>query len=257
MPAGLSVTVITRDEAADLEACLASVAWADELVVVDAESTDRTVEIASKFTPRVFVRPWPGFGAQKNFALAQATRPWVLSLDADERVTPELRHAIERVLAADGPLDGYHVQRKNLFAGRWLRHGGWFPDYQLRLFRRAAGRFPEVRVHESVRVAGRVGRLRAPLVHESYRDVADFVERADRYSTLAARDLVERGVRVSAAGLLLRPAARFLSMYLLRAGFLDGGDGLLLGLLYAYYVFLRCAKARELSRRPPDPGPPG
>jgi glycosyltransferase involved in cell wall biosynthesis len=243
---GLSVTVITRDEAAHLDACLESVAWADEIVVVDAQSTDRTVEIAGKYTSRVFVRPWPGFAAQKNFALDQATSAWVLSLDADERVLPELRDEIRQVLEADGPLDGYYVPRRNLFLGRFIRHGGWFPDHQLRLFRRGAGRFRDVRVHEGVAVAGRVGHLRGPLLHLSYRSVADFVERADRYSTLAAQDLVEQGARVSWPDFLIRPAARFWSMYLWRGGFLDGPHGLLLALLYAYYVLLRTAKAWEL-----------
>jgi glycosyltransferase involved in cell wall biosynthesis len=245
----LSVTVITRDEEADLDACLESVAWADEIVVVDAQSTDRTVEIAGKYTSRVFVRPWPGFAAQKNFAVDQATNPWILSLDADERVLPALRDEIRQVVAADGPLDGYHVPRQNLFLGRVIRHGGWYPDHQLRLFRRGAGRFRNLQVHEAVEVTGRVGHLRGALLHASYRSVADFVQRADRYSTLAAQDLVARGTRVSWPDFLLRPAARFCSMYLLRAGFLDGPHGLLLALLYAYYVLLRTAKAWELARR--------
>jgi glycosyltransferase involved in cell wall biosynthesis len=248
---GLSVTVITRDEEAHLDACLESVAWADEIVVVDAQSADRTVEIAGKYASRVFVRPWPGFAAQKNFALDQATCPWVLSLDADERVLPELRDEIRRVLEADGPLDGYRVPRKNLFLGRWIRHGGWYPDHQLRLFRRDAGRFRDARVHEGVAVSGRVGHVRGALLHSSYRSVADFVQRANVYSALAAQDLVERGTRVSWTDFVVRPAARFGSMYLLRGGFLDGPHGLLLALLYAYYVLLRCAKAWELSRRDP------
>lgn len=245
---GLSVTVITRDEEAHLDGCLASVSWADEIVVVDAQSADRTVEIAGKYTPRVFVRPWPGFAAQKNFALDQATHPWVLSLDADERVPPELREEIQRVLEADGPLDGYYVPRKNLFLGRFIRHGGWFPDHQLRLFRRQAGRFRDVRVHEAVEVTGRAGHLRGALLHSSYRSVGDFVQRANVYSTLAAQDWVERGQRVSWLDFVVRPVARFGAMYVLRAGFLDGPHGLLLALLYAYYVLLRTAKAWELRR---------
>jgi glycosyltransferase involved in cell wall biosynthesis len=241
----LSVTVITRDEEANLDACLASVAWADEIVVVDAQSTDRTAEIAGKYATRVFVRPWPGFAAQKNFALDQATGAWVLSLDADEQVLPELRDEIRRVLDADGPLDGYHVPRRNLFLGRVIRHGGWYPDHQLRLFRRGAGRFRDVQVHEAVEVTGKVGHLQGALLHSSYRSIADFVERADRYSTLAAQDMVARGTRVSWLDFLTRPAARFCSMYLLRGGFLDGPHGLLLALLYAYYVLLRTAKTWE------------
>lgn len=246
---GLSVTIIAKDEAARIAACLESVAWAEEIVVVDAQSTDHTVEIARSFTPHVHVRAWPGYAAQKTFALERATQRWVLSLDADEAVTPELAAEIREVLRADGPLDGYHVPRKNVFLGRWIRHGTWYPDHQLRLFRREAGWFPDLSVHESVRVRGRVGHLRAPILHQSYDGIADFVGRSDRYSTLAAGDLVRRGRRVTWATLVLRPLGRFLSMYVLHRGFLDGRHGLVLAALYGYYVFMREAKAWELSGR--------
>jgi glycosyltransferase involved in cell wall biosynthesis len=245
---GLSVTVITRDEEARIEGCLESVAWADEIVVVDAESTDRTVEIARRFTPRVVVRPWPGFAVQKAFALGLATQPWVLSLDADEQVTPELRAEISSVLERDGPLDGYHVPRRNFFLGRWIRHGTWYPDHQLRLFRRDRATFPAVNVHESASVDGRLGHLRGALLHRSYEGIADFVDRANRYSTLAARDLASRGARPSAAAMILDPLGRFASMYLWHRGFLDGRRGLVLAVLYSYYVFLRAAKAWALAR---------
>ena len=165
----LSVCLITANEEERLRPCLESVAWADEVVVVDAESTDKTALVAREFTDHVHVRPWPGFAAQKNFGLDQATGDWILSVDADERVTPELRARIEAVLRADGPADGYSVPRKNIFWGRWVRHGRLYPDWQLRLFRRGRGRFADREVHESVRVEGRVARLDAPLLHVSYR----------------------------------------------------------------------------------------
>jgi glycosyltransferase involved in cell wall biosynthesis len=243
MAMGLSVTVITRDEEARIGACLESVAWAQEIVVVDAESTDHTVEIARRYTPRVVVRPWPGFGEQKAFALGLASEPWVLSLDADEQVSPALRADIAGVLDRDGPLDGYHVPRQNFFLGRWIRHGTWYPDYQLRLFRRERASFPPVSVHESAQVRGRLGYLRGPLRHESYEGIADFVERANRYSTLAAPHLAASGRRVWALDLVARPLGRFLAMFLWHRGFLDGRRGLLLALLYSHYVFLRTAKA--------------
>jgi glycosyltransferase involved in cell wall biosynthesis len=224
------------------------VAWAQEIVVVDAESTDGTADLGRRFTSKVFVRAWPGFAAQKNFALSQATQPWVLSLDADETVTPELRLAIEAILDADGPLDGYYLPRKNFFRGRWIRHGTWYPDHQLRLFRRGHGTFRSVAVHEGVELRGRSGYVKAPLLHTSYRSIEDFVQRSNTYSTLAAADLVRRGERISWAALLLRPAGRFLSMYVLHRGFLDGGPGFTLAVLYSYYVFLRTLKALELSR---------
>src|SRR3990172_6918835 len=183
----LSVVVITKDEEEGVRARLESVAWADEVVVVDAESTDKTAQIAREFTDHVYVRPWPGFAAQKNFGLEQATGDWTLSVDADEEVSRELREEVEAVLAAsDAACAGYRVPRRNLFWGRFIRHGGLYPDWQLRLFRRGRGRFVDRAVHESVAVEGEVGRLRGALVHRGYRDVADFLARADRYSTLAA-----------------------------------------------------------------------
>ena len=244
-PRRLSVALVTLNEEERLRACLESVAWADEIVVVDALSHDKTVQIAREFTDRVIARPWPGFAAQKNFGLAEAGGDWILSLDADEQVSPELREEILRTLDADGPHDGYRVPRRNLFGGQWVRHGGLWPDWQLRLFRRGRGRFVERAVHESVEVSGTVGRCRGPLVHRSYRDVADFLARADRYSSLAAEEWVRRGRKVHAADFVLRPAGRFLSMYILKLGCLDGVRGLLLASLYAYYVFIRSVKAWE------------
>ncbi len=244
----LSVVVIAKNEEERLRGCLESVAWADELIVVDAESIDKTVQIAREFTDRVYVRPWAGFAAQKNFGLAQATGEWILSLDADEEVPRELRGEIEAVLAG-GDCAGYRMPRRNLFWGRWIRHGGLYPDWQLRLFRRGRGRFVERAVHESVQVQGDVGRLRGALVHQSYADIADFLARADRYSTLAAEEWARSGRPVRPADLLLRPAGRFLAMYLTRAGFLDGWRGFLLAVLYAYYVFIRSAKVWERVRR--------
>ncbi len=244
----LSVVVIAKNEEARLRGCLESVAWADELIVVDAESIDKTVQIAREFTDRVYVRPWPGFAAQKNFGLEQATGDWILSLDADEEVPRELREEIEGILAGRGGA-GYRMPRRNLFWGHWVRHGGLYPDWQLRLFRRGRGRFVERAVHESVEVDGEVGRLREALVHRSYEDIADFLARADRYSTLAAEEWARSGRPVRPADVLLRPAGRFLSMYVVHAGFLDGWRGFLLAALYAYYVFIRSAKVWERVRR--------
>jgi glycosyltransferase involved in cell wall biosynthesis len=241
--------VITLNEEERLRACLESVAWADEIVVVDAESHDKTVQIAREFTDRVVIRPWPGFAAQKNFALELARSDWILSLDADEEVSPALREEIARVVADPAAGDGYAVPRRNIFWGRWVRHGGLYPDWQVRLFRRGRARFLERDVHESVRVEGRVGRLDGALLHRSYRDVADFLARADRYSTLAAEEWVRSGRPARARDLLLRPVGRFLGMYVLRLGCLDGWRGLLLATLYAYYVGMRAAKILERARR--------
>src|SRR5262249_27766593 len=230
---------------ARLRECLLSLAWVDEIVVVDAESTDKTAAIAREFTDHVFVRPWPGFAEQKNFGIAQATGEWILSVDADEEVSSELQAEIVAVLSRADAADGYRIPRRNIFWGRWVRHGRLYPDWQLRLFRRERGHFRARHVHESVAVEGRVARLTAPLVHRSYRDVGDFLERANRYATLAADEWVAQGRGVRPRDLVLGGPARFLSMYVLHRGFLDGWRGFLLAVLYAYYVFVRWVKVWE------------
>ena len=241
----LSAVVIAGNEEARLRECLLSLAWVDEIIVVDAESTDKTAAIAHEFTDHVFVRPWPGFAEQKNFGIAQASGEWILSVDADEEVSSELQAEILAVISRADAAAGYRVPRKNIFWGRWIRHGRLYPDWQLRLFRRGRGRFVGHRVHESVEVDGPVGRLAAPLVHRSYRDVGDFLERTNRYAGLAADEWVQQGRGVRARDLVLGPPARFLSMYILHRGFLDGWRGFLLAVLYAYYVFVRWVKVWE------------
>jgi glycosyltransferase involved in cell wall biosynthesis len=247
----LSVAVVALNEEERLRACLESVVWADEIVVVDGGSSDKTVAIAREFTDRVLFRAWDGYGAQKNFAIGQCRGDWILSLDADERVSEALREEIRATLRGASGVAGFFLPRQNLFQGVWVRHGGLYPDWQLRLFRRGQGAFVQRAVHESLRVSGPTGRLEAPLVHESYRSIADAVARLNRYSDLAAAELAQAGRGGRLVDLLARPAWRFVWMYVLQAGFLDGWRGLVLAALHAHYVFLRAAKVRErqLARR--------
>ena len=244
----LSVVVITLNEEDRIQECLASVTWADEIIVVDAGSGDKTVALAREFTDHVTIRPWEGFAAQKNFGIERATGEWVLSLDADEQVESALRDEIAAVLANPGAHVGFRIARRNIMWGRWIRHGRLYPDWQLRLFRRGRGRFVERAVHESVTVDGPVGRLTTALLHHSYRDVSDFLRRADRYSTLAAEEWARSGQPFRPYKLVTAPLGRFLSMYVLHRGFLDGWRGFLLAVLYAYYVFVRSAKIWELHK---------
>ena len=241
----LSVVVITLNEEDRIPETLASVAWADEIVVIDAGSEDKTVGLAREFTDHVLIHPWQGFAAQKNFGIEHATGDWILSLDADEQVEPALRAEIATVIAARDADVGYRIARRNIMWGQWIRHGRLYPDWQLRLFRRGRGRFVERAVHESVQVEGSVGRLAAPLLHQSYRGVSDFLRRADRYSTLAAEEWARQGRPFRSAQLVTMPLGRFVSMYILHRGFLDGWRGFLLAVLYAYYVFIRAAKIWE------------
>jgi glycosyltransferase involved in cell wall biosynthesis len=243
----LTVTVITRNEAAHVAAALESVRWADELLVVDAESTDDTAAIARRFTDRVIVRPWPGFVAQKNFAAAQASHDWILSLDADERVSPELGAEIRERLRVEPAEAGYQVPRATFHFGRWIRSTDWYPDYQLRVYDRRRGRWVGRHVHESVRTDGPVRRLKGELQHFAYRNLSHHLETIDRYSTLAARELFEDGHRAGWLDVLIRPRLAFFRNYVLRGGFRDGMAGLVISILNAHYVGLKYAKLWELA----------
>lgn len=248
----LSVCVITRDEEDRIGDCLASVAWADERIVVDSGSTDRTAAVAREHGARVIERPWPGYPAQKNFALGEAVSDWVLSLDADERVSPELADELRAFLAAPpAGVVAASVPRLTRYLGRWIRRGGWYPDRKVRLARRGAARWEGGDLHERLVPDGPTARLRGDLLHHTYRDVADHLRRIDRYSTEAARGLHARGTgrAAAAAGLVLKPPAKFLAMYVLKGGFLEGMPGFIVAALGGYYVFLRYAKLWELHQR--------
>jgi glycosyltransferase involved in cell wall biosynthesis len=242
----VTATVITFNEAANIQAALESLSWADEIVVVDSESTDETVSIARRFTDRVIVRPWPGYIAQKNFAAEQARHDWIFSLDADERVTPQLAAEIQS-LAANGPgAAGYRVARVTFHLGRWMRSTDWYPDYQLRFYDRRRGRWSGRHVHESVKADGPVEDLRGELQHFAYRDLAHHLQTMDRYTTLAARQMFEEGRRAGFFDLVIHPPAAFARNYILRGGFRDGVPGLIVSSMNARYVGLKFAKLWEL-----------
>jgi len=244
----LTVTVITRNEAANIEAALASVAWADEILVIDSESTDDTAGIARRCGARVEVRPWPGYSSQKNYAASVAVHDWILSLDADERVTPALAAEIQSLLESEPHHRGYRIPRVSHYLGRWIRGTDWYPDYQLRLYDRRAGKWNGRQVHESVALNGESGRLSNDLQHHPYRDISEHLATIDRYTTLAAEQMRAEGRIPSLAGVALHPPFAFLRNYILRGGFKSGGAGLTVSMLNSYYVFLKLAKARE--RRP-------
>ncbi len=247
--ATLSVVTLALNEERNIDACLASVRWADEILVVDSGSTDRTVERARVHTERVVTLPWEGYGTTKNRALAMLRGDWVLWLDADERVTPELEREIRRVLASDdGTHAAYAVARRAYFLGRWIRHSGWYPSRVTRLFRRTAGRFSEKNVHEELVVDGPVGVLDGDLLHFTDPDLHHYFAKFNRYTSLAAEDLDRAGRRWSVADLLVRPAFQFVKMYLLRRGFLDGMEGFILAVVSSAYVFVKYAKLRERQR---------
>ena len=246
--ARLSVTVITKNEEGDLAAALESVRWADEIVVVDCGSTDRTLEIARRYTDRVFVEPWQGFVAQKNLAASMTAHDWVLSLDADERVTPELAASIRAVL--ENPAHtAYRCSRVTWHLGQWIRSTDWYPDHQVRLYDKRNAGWSGRHVHEALVARGPVGTLTGELQHYAYRDIADHLETIDRYTTLAAKQMHEQGRRVGLLQIAVHPALAFTRNYVLRGGFRDGRTGFIISTMNAYYVFLKFAKTWELSKR--------
>ena len=246
----VSVVVITKNEADVIERCLRSVDWADEVIVLDSGSTDRTVEISQKLGARISVtEDWPGFGPQKNRALKQATGDWVLSLDADEWVTPDLRDEILNMISRPDGASAFRFPRLSSFCGRFMRHSGWWPDYVTRLFRRGAARFSDDVVHERVIVEGKTGTLREPIMHETYVDLDEMLQKMNSYSSLAAQKMRHGGRKAGLAGAVLRGLWAFIRTYFLRGGFLDGREGFMLAVAIAEGTYYRYAKLMLPDRK--------
>jgi glycosyltransferase involved in cell wall biosynthesis len=263
----LSVVIVTFNEEANLGRTLESVKplVADgkgEIIIVDSGSTDRTVEIAVSFGAKVFVEEWKGYAPQKNSAIDKAAGDWILSLDADEELSPGLVQVIARAVGSDEDspeISGAWISRKNFFLGRWIKHGGFYPDRKLRLFRHGKGRFADRQVHETVRLDGKSYALDhsydlwgsdISLLHHSYPTLSDYIEHMNRYSSLGGEMVAAKGTaRFSVINIVLRPLATFVYNYFFRLGFLDGREGLLLHLYHAVYVSWKYAKAWELSRK--------
>src|SRR5882672_6304598 len=246
----ISVVVITKNEEANIERCLRSVDWADEVIVLDSGSSDRTVEISRKLGARVSVtEDWPGFGPQKNRALEQATGDWVLSLDADEWVTPNLRDEILNAISRpDGAL-AFRLPRLSSFCGRFMRHSGWWPDYVTRLFRRGAAKFSDDVVHERVIAEGKTGTLRQPIMHETFVDLHELLQKMNNFSSLAARGMRDSGRKAGLAGAVLRGLWAFIRTYFLRGGFLDGREGFMLAVATAEGTYYRYVKLMLLDKK--------
>lgn len=242
----LSAAIIACDAASQLEACLASVSFADEIVVVDSGSTDDTVAIAKRHGARVIHQEWLGYGAQKRFAAAQARHDWVLSLDADERVSDELRESIRRELATPR-FSAYEFPRRNRFMGRWLHHGEGYPDWSLRLFDRRHANWSQDPIHEKVVAPGPVGRLFGDLLHESEQGIADYLAKQNRYTSLQAEQLYARGKRAGMGKLVFNPLLRFVKFYFFRMGFLDGVPGFVHIVIGCSNSFGKYAKLIELA----------
>lgn len=242
----LSVILITKNEASNIRDCLQSVLWADEIIVVDSGSTDSTVDIAKEMGAQVHVHAdWPGFGPQKNRALAYASKDWVFSIDTDERVTPELRAEIEQSMK-QASADGYFCPRLSQFCGKFVHHSGWYPDYVLRLFKRGAGKFSDSLVHESLILAGRTAKLKTPLLHYSYLTADDVERKVEHYSRAAAQQMFQVGKRSSRMGAALSGAWAFVRTYIIRLGVLDGDAGWNIARMNARTTYLKYRKLGAL-----------
>jgi glycosyltransferase involved in cell wall biosynthesis len=249
----ISATIITLNEEANIREACESLAWADEIVVVDSQSTDQTAQIAAQCGARVISRAWPGFAAQKQFASDAAANDWIFSLDADERVSEQLRKSIDtlRTIPSERLADGYLISRRSFYQGRWIGGGGWYPDRQLRLFKKSCGRWEGKHIHESVKIKdGRVEKLAGDILHFSVRDAAHHHRMiGERYAPLAARQMFEAGRRTSALKIATAAPLAFLRSYVLKAGFRDGLAGLSIASFAAHHSFLKHLMLSEMQKK--------
>jgi len=246
----LSVAIITKNEEENLRACLQSVAFSGQIVVVDSGSTDATLQIAAEFESDIYREAWHGFGPQKQLAIDKCREPWILILDADERIPPETAEVIKKIVTGQGIKEaGFSLPRKNYFQGRWIKHAGWWPDRIVRLFRRGSGRMTEASVHEAVEVKGLIGALDVPIEHFTESRLSKIIQKIDKYSTLGAEDAFKEGKRSSTCSAFFRAFFTFLQDYVLRGGVLDGMPGLTLAVTDSVNKFFKYAKLAELSRK--------
>lgn len=249
----ISATIIVYNEEGNIAEVCESLDWADEIVIVDSDSTDRTVEIAKKYTDKIFNREFRGYKDKHEFADSKTTGDWIFWIDADERVSPQLRASIEELRRRNKNelADGYRIARKTYFLDRWIRHCGWYPDYQMRLYRKDTSFWDGIAPHQVAHVAGRVEKLDGEFLHYTKRDLSEYHRVVDRYATLSAEHLAGEGLQVGTFGILARSAAAFFRTYILKQGFRDGTAGMIIACFSAYGVFLRYAKIWEINNIKP------
>lgn len=244
----LSVVTVTKNEEAKIGMCLESVKWAAEIIIIDSYSTDATVDICSKYTSKVIHREWPGYASQKNFGIDKASGDWILILDADEQVSDELREEIQALLQENSAADGYHIPFKNYLGKRWLKHGGLYPDLHLRLFKKGKARYGNKEIHETLEFDGAAGVLSGAIIHYTYDDFADYLNKVNRYTTLEANFLSQQGYKVKWLD-LIKPIGKFFQLYIFKFGYKDGLSGLVNAVFLAVYMFIKYVKVLELLRK--------
>ena len=244
-----SVAIVIKDEENRIKDCLETVKWADEIIIVDSFSRDKSLDICRGYTDKIFQVDWMGFSKTKDFAFRQATSDWILSLDADEKVTPQLQEEIKKKISLDNDeIDGYYIPRRNFYFGKWIKHGGCYPDFNLRLFRKGKEVVEKREVHERIDVDGKTEYLKWDILHDTYGSIEDYVNRMNRYSDLMAKQMFNEGRKCGISDLTLRPALTFFRIWILKLGILDGFKGLLFAGLNSYYVLVKYAKLWELRR---------
>jgi len=246
----LSAVVITKNEEENIQRCLESVRFADEIIIIDSGSTDKTIEIAESFNARVYSPEWRGFGPAKKAGVDKSEGDWILSIDADEEVTGHLAAEIQAVIARSNSVSGYYVKRKTKFLGRWILHCGWYPDYVLRLFQKSRGTFDSAIVHEKVVTDGPVEYLKGELLHYSYPNLEQYFIKFNRYTTMGAEEAFRKGRKSKLTDIVIKPAASFVKHYVLNQGYLDGVEGFVLSSLSSMSVMVKYAKLRQLWQEP-------
>lgn len=245
----LSAVIITKNEEHNIVRCLESLKIADEIIIIDSHSTDRTVEIAEEQGAKVYSVPWKGFGAAKQEGVNRASGKWIISIDADEALTPELAGEIKDVMEKVDGYAGFHLKRRTMFLGRWIYHCGWYPDYVLRLFQKSKGNFNDAIVHEKVELDGRTGYLNGELLHYCYISLEQYLEKSNRYTTLGAEEAYRLNKQASLFDIIFKPAIAFIKHYISKQGFRDGLEGFILSVLSAIAVMVKYVKLRLLNKK--------
>ncbi|MEA1981791.1 MAG: glycosyltransferase family 2 protein [candidate division Zixibacteria bacterium] len=245
----ISAVIITKNEEKNITRCLESLKWVDEIIVVDSESTDKTVEIAKSFNAKIVSPIWEGYGKAKNSGVDAACGEWILSVDADEELSEKLKVEIKEIINNSDACDGYYLKRKTKFMGQWILHCGWYPDYILRLFKKSKGRFDDKVIHERVIVMGTTGKTNGELLHYSYESLEQYFEKFNRYTTISAKEEFSKGTKVGVVKLFIKTFAAFVKHYIIKLGLLDGTVGFVISVLSAKAVFVKYSKLMELIKK--------
>lgn len=245
----LSVVIITKNEEKNIRRCLDSVSWADEIVLIDSQSEDNTRAIAEEFGAKIYSPEWKGYGHAKQEGVKHCSHNWILSIDADEVITEELKSEIQLVLSVENPKDGYLIPRKTNFMGRWINHSNWYPDFVLRLFNKEKGGFNDNYVHEAVEIGGPKDYLNHDMLHYSYPDLGEYFRKFNIYTTMGAEELARRGKGAGFFAIFIKPVASFIKHYFIKRGFLDGLEGFVVSFLSSIAVFVKYCKLREINKK--------